>query len=102
MPDIQVIGVAANCPSAEQIVGNLRLAGFAQEQVSLIMVTQEQPEALEDVADQTGEGAGEVAGGVAKGAAVGGTAGVVAGLAAFAIPGIGPVIGAGALLALFG
>lgn len=102
MPDIQVVGVAANRPSAEQIVGNLRLAGFAQEQVSLIMVAQAEPEALEDVADQTGEGAGEVASGVAKGAAIGGTAGLMAGLAAFAIPGIGPVLGAGALLALFG
>jgi hypothetical protein len=102
MPDIQVLGVAANRASAEQIVGNLRLAGFAQDQVSLIMVTQQEPEALEQVDDQTGEGGGEVAQGVAKGAAVGGAAGVAAGLAAFAIPGIGPVIGAGALLALFG
>ena len=102
MPDIQVLGVAANRPSAEQIVGNLRLAGFGQEQVSLIMVTQEEPEALEDVDDQTGEGAAEVAGGAARGAAIGGTAGIVAGLASLAIPGLGPVVGAGALLGLFG
>jgi hypothetical protein len=96
------MGVAGNRASAEQIVGNLRLAGLAQEQVSLIMVTQQAPEALEDVADQTGEGAAEVAGGAAKGAALGGTTGLLAGLATLAIPGIGPVIGAGALLALFG
>lgn len=102
MPDIQVLGVAANRPAAEQIVGNLRLAGFAQEQVSLIMVTQEEPEALEEVGDQTGEGVAEVATGAAKGAALGGATGLLAGLAAFAIPGIGPVVGAGALLALFG
>lgn len=102
MPDIQVLGVASSRPSAEQIVGNLRLAGFTQDQVSLIMVTQEDPEALEQVDDQTGEGGAEVAGGVAKGAAAGGIVGLAAGLAAFAIPGIGPVIGGGALLALFG
>ncbi len=41
MADIQVMGVAANRAAAEQIVGNLRLAGFPQEDVSVLAVTQE-------------------------------------------------------------
>ena len=102
MADIQVMGVAANRAAAEQIVGNLRLAGFPQDQVSLLVVTQDEPEALGEVADQTGEGSAEVAQGVAKGAAIGGTTGLLAGLATLAIPGIGPVVGSGILLALFG
>ena len=102
MPDIQVMGVVPNRSAAEQVVGNLRLAGFPQDVVSLIVVTREEPEALEEVDDQSGEGAREVASGIARGAAIGGTAGLVAGLATLAIPGIGPVVGWGVLLALFG
>lgn len=105
MPDIQVMGVAPHRPAAEQIVGNLRLAGFPQDNVSVIMVSREeaeQAEALEQADDQTGQGAAEVASSAAKGAALGGTTGVLAGLATLAIPGIGPILGSGILLALFG
>ena len=105
MPDIQIVGVVGGRAEAESVVGNLRLAGFPQDSVSVLMVTPEEQGASEDLAnvdDQTGQGAGEVASGVAKGAAIGGTTGVLAGLATLAIPGIGPVLGGGILLALFG
>ena len=105
MPDIQVMGVVPNRSSAEQVVGNLRLAGFAQDDVSVIMVSREEAAHSEELAqadDQTGQGVQEVAGSAAKGAALGGTAGVLAGLATLAIPGIGPILGSGILLALFG
>lgn len=105
MPDIQVMGVVPNQPAAEQVVGNLRLAGFPQDDVSLIVVSREEAAQSEDLAqadDQTGQGAKEVAGSAAKGAAIGGTTGVLAGLATLALPGIGPVLGGGILLALFG
>lgn len=102
MPDIQVVGVVPNRPTAEQVIGNLRLAGFEQERLSLIVVDKEEAEALEGVDDQTGEGAKTVAKDAAVGAAAGGTAGLLAGAATLAIPGIGPILGAGVLLGLFG
>lgn len=102
MPDIQIMGVVPNRPAAEQVVGNLRLAGFPQDDVSVIMVQREEAEQMTEADDQTGQGAREVAGSAAKGAAIGGTTGVLAGLATLAIPGIGPVLGSGILVALFG
>lgn len=105
MPDVQVMGVVPNRPAAEQVVGNLRLAGFPQDDVSVIMVTHEdeqQAQELGQADDQTGQGAKEVASSAAKGAAIGGFSGVLAGVATLAIPGIGPILGSGILLALFG
>lgn len=101
MPDIQVLGVVPNRPVAEQMVGNLRLAGFPQDHVSMIVVKPEEAEALDDVDDQTGEGAAEVIKHVAAGAGVGSAIGVGVGLATLAIPGVGPAVGIGALISLF-
>jgi hypothetical protein len=103
MPDVQVLGVVPNRSAAEQVVGNLRLAGYEQQQVSLIIVKPEEAAELDEQAtDLTGEGAKDVAGSAAKGAAIGGATGVAAGLATLAIPGIGPILGTGILLGLFG
>jgi hypothetical protein len=99
------MGVAPNRPAAEQVVGNLRLAGIPQDDLSVIMVSREEAEQSDDLAqsdDLTGQGAKEVASSAAKGAALGGTTGVLAGLATLAIPGIGPILGSGILVALFG
>lgn len=101
MPDIEVLGVVNERPVAEQVVGNLRLAGFPQERVSMIMVKPESAEALDDVDDQTGEGAAEMLKHVATGAGVGSAIGAGIGLATLAIPGVGPAVGIGALVSLF-
>ncbi len=103
MPNISVIGVVPNDAVAGQLVGNLRLAGFEQEDISLIMVTREEAnEQLVQDDSEADEGVAEVAGKTVKGAAIGGVTGVLAGLVTLAIPGIGPVIGTGVLLAMFG
>jgi hypothetical protein len=103
MADINVIGVAPNDAVAHQLIGNLRIAGFDQEDISLLMVThEEENEQLAQDDSQADEGVSEVAGNAAKGAAIGGVTGVLAGLGTLAIPGIGPVIGTGVLLAMFG
>lgn len=102
MPDIQVLGVVPNESAAEQVVGNLRLQGYAPDDISVIMVKRDEAGELENVDDQTGQGVQEVASSAAKGAAIGGGAGVLAGLATLAIPGIGPILGSGILVALFG
>jgi hypothetical protein len=102
MAGINVIGVVPDESVAGQLVGNLRLQGFAQDSISLIMVEREQEYQLAQDDTQAGEGASEVAGNAAKGAAAGGVLGVLAGLGTLAIPGIGPVLGTGVLLAMFG
>ena len=101
MPDIQVIGVAPDRPAADQIVGNLRIAGFPQEAISVIMVTPEESEELEHVDDQTGEGSKAVVGSAAKGAAIGAGVGLAGGFATLAIPDM-QVVSPTILLALFG
>lgn len=103
MPDIQVIGVVPDRDAADHVVANIRLAGFEQNDVSVIMVEPQAAQEL-DVADtdQTGEGAKDVAKSAAIGAGAGAATGLAAGLATLAIPGLGPIIGSGILLGLFG
>lgn len=103
MPDIQVIGVVPDRDTADQVVGNVRLAGFEQNDVSVIMVEPQTAQQLDEYdADQTGEGAKDVAKSAAIGAGIGGATGAAAGLATMLIPGIGPILGSGILLGLFG
>jgi uncharacterized membrane protein len=102
MPDIYVVGVVPNRPSADQVVGNLRLAGFPQDAISLIVVRNTESDELNHLDDQSGEEGQLVVSSVAKGATIGGITGLVAGAATMAIPGIGPIVGWGVLLALFG
>jgi hypothetical protein len=102
MPAIKVFGVVANRAVAEQAIGNLRIAGFEQDDISLIVVQKEAAEELEHLQDQTGEGAKEVAARAGKGAAIGVGVGLAGGLVTVSLPGIDPIIGTGILVALFG
>lgn len=102
MPNINVVGVVPDEAVAGQLVGNLRLAGFNQDDISLIMVEREKANELAEDDAEAGEGVIQVSGNTAKGAVAGGVVGVLAGLGTLALPGIGPVIGTGVLLAMFG
>ncbi len=102
MPNINVVGVVPDEGVAGQLVGNLRLAGFKQDDISLIMVEREKGNELAQDDANAGEGVAQASGNAAKGAVAGGVVGVLAGLGTLAIPGIGPVIGTGVLLAMFG
>jgi hypothetical protein len=102
MPNINVIGVVENEGIAEQLIANLRVAGVEQEHISLIMAQREQAVDQSQTDDAEAEGLRENLGNVAAGAGLGTGAGVLAGLATLAIPGLGPVIGTGVLLAMFG
>jgi hypothetical protein len=88
MPDIQVLGVVANRPAAERVVGNLRLAGFSQRAVELVVIRRGQSDNLENITDQHGEGSASVAGGALKGASIGAAIGLVGGIATLFIPGL--------------
>ncbi|MDP9309953.1 MAG: hypothetical protein M3R24_03480 [Chloroflexota bacterium] len=102
MAGINVIGVVPDEAVAGQLVGNLRLAGFEQDSISLIMVERERENELAQNDEEAGEGVSEVAGNAAKGAVAGGVLGLLAGVGTLALPGIGPVLGTGVLLAMFG
>lgn len=70
---------------AKDAVAALEGAGIPSEEISLISPDRDE--------------SGSTAAGAGIGAAVGGAGGLLAGLGAFAIPGIGPVVGAGWLVA---
>jgi hypothetical protein len=80
-----VTGLFDTHDRAKDAVAALEDAGIPSEEISLISPDR-------DESDNTAAGAG-------MGAAVGGAGGLLAGLGAFAIPGIGPVVGAGWLVA---
>ena len=87
-----VIGVFEDADSATQALNALRDAGVTPEQVSVIArdtrTTQEMAENTDMVAEDAGKGA-------VVGTVLGGLAGWLVGISALAIPGIGPVVGAG-------
>jgi len=104
--DQTVVGLFDHISDAQQVVSELAKAGFSRDKISLVVGDQANEyakhlnkgttnTAASGAADDdvtAGEGAG-------FGAAVGALTGVIAGLGLMAIPGIGPVLGAGPLIA---
>jgi hypothetical protein len=98
-PSKTVIGLVESHAQAEIVVDALREDGFASDDLSAVFPDQS---SSKDFADRhrTQAPAGAVAG-VGAGGAIGGTVGLFAGIGALAIPGLGPFIAAGPLLAAF-
>src|SRR5215210_3649996 len=97
-----VVGVFHNPSDAERALNSLRDANFTPEQVSVVAkdtgATREMVERSDmDGAETTGAGAGAFLGGI-----TGGILGWMVGIGALAIPGIGPVVAAGALATTLG
>jgi hypothetical protein len=92
-----VFGIYRTRNEVQAAVGALREAGFASSNISVLL-----PENLggKELAAEKSTKAPEVAAvGVGSGAVVGGALGWMVGIGALAIPGIGPVIAAGPLVA---
>ena len=87
-----VSAVFDNREEARRAVTELRSAGIPDEAISLVGRPDDEDE-IDD--DQDGAGKGSVAGAVAGG----GVAGALLGVAALAIPGVGPLVAAGAIAA---
>ncbi|WP_158743751.1 general stress protein [Acidisphaera sp. L21] len=89
-----------NYSTAQQVVNDLEAAGFSHENVSLVAnegVSSTAPVTADPMVEPaTGTGAGT---GASIGTIIGGGAGLLAGIGALAIPGVGPVIAAGWLVA---
>ena len=91
-----VVGVYDGPSHAEQALNDLQSAGFTPEQVSVVAKDKQDVKQMSDNTDMAGEGAatGAVTGGV-----LGGMAGFLVGISALVIPGIGPIVGTGILVA---
>jgi hypothetical protein len=90
-----VVGLFADQSTAERGIQALKAAGFSEQQIGVAVRDRAQQQAItEGTGTQTAEGA---AAGAVGGGMVGGVIGLLAGVGALVIPGIGPIIAAGAL-----
>jgi Protein of unknown function (DUF3341) len=97
MANTAVFGIYQDRQSTENAVSALREAGFRNTDISVLF-----PENVgtKDLAHEKNTKAPEgVATGASSGAVIGGTLGLLAGIGALAIPGLGPFIAAGPIMA---
>src|ERR671921_807906 len=94
-----VVGVFDGPNHAEMALNDLKNAGFSPDQVSV--VARDNRETREMV-ENSGMGAEGATAGAFLGGITGGILGWLVGIGALAIPGIGPVVAAGALAATLG
>lgn len=87
-----VVGIFDGTDKAIEALNELREADFSAEQISVVA---RDTEATTEIAEQTDLVAEEAGKGALVGTFLGGVAGWLIGISALAIPGIGPVIGAG-------
>ena len=92
-----VFGIYSNRTSAEDAIDELKMSGFRVEDISVLL-----PENLgsKDLRTEKSTKAPEGATtGASSGAVIGGTLGLLAGIGTLAIPGVGPLIAAGPIMA---
>ncbi len=92
-----VFGIYSTADEAERAVDALMSAGFTSPDISVLLPDTQSTQAFAHHKDtKAPEG---TAVGVTAGGAVGGVLGVLAGIGALAIPGVGPLIAAGPIMA---
>jgi hypothetical protein len=92
-----VFGIYATPATAEAAVDHLIAKGFSNSAISVLLPDDESTRAFaHEKATKAPEG---TAAGVTTGGLVGGTLGLLAGIGALAIPGVGPLIAAGPIMA---
>jgi len=92
-----VIGIIDTRERAESVVDALRLQNFATNDISVLLPDKQ---GTRDFAHERHTKAPEgAAAGAGTGGVIGGTIGLLAGIGALAIPGVGPFIAAGPLMA---
>jgi len=97
MSKAQVFCIAKSRSQAEQIVERLQSSGFPSSEISILLPDTEGKHDIGHVkATKAPEGATT---GAATGGVTGGVLGLLAGIGALAIPGVGPLIAAGPILA---
>jgi uncharacterized membrane protein len=97
MSKSSVFGIVKSYSQAEQVVERLQRAGFATSEISVLLPdTQGKHDMGHVKATKAPEGATT---GGATGGVTGGVLGLLAGIGALAIPGVGPLIAAGPIMA---
>jgi hypothetical protein len=92
-----VIGIVNSLAATETIVDRLRVAGFTGDNISVLMPDKS---GTKDFAHEHATKAPEgTTAGVGIGGLAGGTVGYLAGIGALTIPGIGPLVAAGPIMA---
>src|ERR1700761_7267180 len=92
-----VFGIYATPAIAEAAIDHLLAKGFANEAISVLMPDDESTRAFaHEKSTKAPEGA---TAGVTTGGVIGGTLGLLVGIGALAIPGIGPLLAAGPIVA---
>src|SRR5450756_3008870 len=92
-----VLGIYATPSTAEAAVDHLIARGFTNSAISVLLPDDESTRAFaHEKATKAPEG---TATGVSAGGVIGGTLGLLAGIGALAIPGVGPFIAAGPIMA---
>ena len=100
MKDKSVVCLAASTQQAETIVTSLKASGFGNDDISVLYSDKSgSKEFAHENNTKAPEGA---AVGVGTGGAVGGGLGLLLGIGALAIPGLGPFIAAGPIMAALG
>src|SRR6476661_4321709 len=95
-----VFCIATNYGQAETIVGNLKSAGFANQDISVLLPDKQ---GTRDFAHEMNTKAPEGAvAGAGTGGVLGGVLGWLAGIGSLAIPGVGPFVAAGPIMAALG
>ncbi|CAH1059293.1 general stress protein [Paenibacillus pseudetheri] len=93
----KIVGIFETEQEATRAIEGLHNQGFSNDEISVI--TRDRDE-LRHISDDTGTKAPEgVATGAATGGVLGGVTGLLAGIGALAIPGIGPILAAGPIVA---
>src|SRR5687767_3671721 len=96
--DLVAYGIFTDRASFERALESLRAAGFRNSDVSAVLPERDQT--TRDLAHEINTKAPEgAAAGAGTGAAVGGVLGWLVGIGALAIPGIGPLVAAGPVVA---
>src|ERR1700733_14728327 len=92
-----VFGIYQNEKQAERTVDDLLAAGFLNDDISVLLPSNERTrDFAHDKSTKAPEG---TAAGVTTGGLIGGTLGLLAGIGVLAIPGVGPFIAAGPIMA---
>src|SRR5712675_815978 len=95
--NVAVFGIYATAGTAEAAVDHLLANGFTNSAISVLLPDDESTRAFaHEKSTKAPEG---TATGAATGGIIGGTLGLLAGIGTLAIPGIGPLIAAGPLVA---
>ena len=97
-----VAGVFESQGDAEKALNELKDAGFSPDQVSVVAKDTRETQSMVERSDMAGAETSGAATGALLGGLTGGLAGWLVGIGALAIPGIGPIVAAGALATTLG